>query len=328
MTQRADAKPDPRISVVVATHRRPHRVARLVRSMASQTIGPDAFEMIVVDDCSGDNTVDELESLAAELPFKLTVLETSANRGPGPARNLGWRAARSSLLAFTDDDCQPKPDWLEAGLRVLESDPLLGVVQGHTETEERPDVPKSRWTLRLYVDTNTPYFETCNIFYRKAALEEGGGFGEHYNWWGGWYCEDTYGAWRVLDKGWKRGYADDALVIHDLTVRSLRWWVDKSLVLCNEVGLAKAHPGFRREAWWRPWSPRRWDAAFVLGGLGLLGAIRWRPAALLALPYMWWRHPSVREPQFARRCVETVIVDCARTAGITYGAVKHRLVAI
>lgn len=319
---------EPRISVVVATHRRPDKIERLLRALCAQTLSPSAFEVIVVDDCSGDNTMEVLASLAAQLPYKLRFLQTSANRGPGPARNLGWRASDTSFLAFTDDDCLPDRGWLEAGVRALRSDPAIGVVQGRTETEEREDMPKSRWNHRIFIGEPSPYFETCNIFYRRRALEEGGGFGEHYNWWGGWYCEDTYGGWRVVDQGWKRGYADDALVVHDLTVRSLRWWLDKSLVLCNEVGVAKVHPGFRKDAWWRPWSPRRWDAAFVLGSLGLLGSIRWKPAALLALPYIWWRRPSAREPAFARRCVETVAVDSARTAGIVYGAVRHRMFVV
>ena len=323
-----ESQRDPRVTVVVATHRRPDKIARLLRSLGSQTLGSDAFEVVVVDDCSGDNTNEVLASLASEVPYKLTALRTTANRGPGPARNIGWRATTTPFVAFTDDDCQPDPNWLAAGLKELESDPSLGVVQGRTETEVREDIPNSRWNHGIFVGSATPYFETCNIFYRRQALDEGGGFGEHYNWWGGWYCEDTYGGWRVLDKAWGRGYSDHALVMHDLTVRNLRWWIDKSLVLCNEVGVAKAHPGFRRDAWWRPWSPRRWDAAFVVGSVGLIGALRWRPAALLALPYIWWRRPSVREPDFARRCVETVVVDSARTAGIVYGGIRHRLLVV
>jgi len=319
---------EPCISVVVATHRRPDKIARLLRLLSSQTIGPDAFEVIVVDDFSRDNTEEVVSSVASEVPFGVRFLQTNSNRGPGPARNLGWRGAATPFVAFTDDDCQPDPGWLAAGLKTLESDLSLGVVQGRTQTEHRDDFPKSRWNHGIFVGSPTPYFETCNIFYRRQALEEGGGFGEQYNWWGGWYCEDTYAGWRVLDRGWARAYVDDALVFHDLTVRNLRWWIDKSLVLCNEVGVAKAHPRFRRDAWWRPWSPRRWDAAFVVGSLGLLGALRWRPAALLALPYIWWRRPSVREPDFGRRCAETVVVDSARTAGILYGAVRHRMLVI
>ncbi len=320
--------PRPVISVVIATHRRPDRIARLLHSLASQSIPADDFEVIVIDDCSGDNTGDVLASLAAELPYRLHPLRTVSNRGPGPARNLGWRAASAPFVAFTDDDCVPDRGWLVAGLDALRGDAALGLVQGQTVPEDLDAMSDDRWMHSPHFTDPTPYFETCNIFYRRAALEQGGGFGEDYNWWGGWYCEDTYAAWRAIDAGWSRGFTSDAVVTHDVSRRDVSWWINKSLVLCNEVAVARKHPGFREEAFWRPWAPRRWDAAFVAGTIGLGVSLKWRPAALLALPYMWLRHPSPRQPHFLRRCVETVAVDSARTAGLLYGSIRQRILVI
>jgi glycosyltransferase involved in cell wall biosynthesis len=318
----------PLVSVVIATHQRPERVARVLRALCDQTIGPNSFEVVAVDDCSGDETGDVLASLVGDLPYVLRPLRTQANRGPGPARNIGWRVARAPIVAFTDDDCMPEPGWLEAGLKALGFDRRLGVLQGKTGPLDVSALLQNRWNLAVNIDGPTPYFETCNIFYRKSALEDAGGFGEHYNWWGGWYCEDTFAGWRVIDAGWSRGYTPDARVVTDVERRSLKWWIKKSLVLYIEVEVARQHPGFRREAFWRSWSPRRHDAAFVLGSAGLLLALRHRWAAVLAIPYMAWRRPGIRYPYFARQCVETVAVDSARTVGILYGAVKHRVLVI
>jgi len=318
----------PVISVVVATFRRPDRCIRLMNALAAQTLPADDFEVIVVDDCSGDNTGDVLAGLVSEVPFRLRPLTTHANRGPGPARNIGWNAAEAPVVAFTDDDCVPDPGWLAAGLDALDADPELGFVQGRTMPADMDAVKSDRWTYSLNPLQADPHFETCNIFYRRQALAAGGGFGEDHNWWGGWYCEDTYAGWRAIDAGWSRGVVDTAVVIHDVGERSLRWWINKSLMLYIEVAVARRHPGFREEAFWRPWAPRRIDAAYAAAAAGLLLSLRWRPATLLAIPYVWWGRPPVRVPHFWRRCARTVAVDSARAAGILYGSFRERIIVI
>jgi glycosyltransferase involved in cell wall biosynthesis len=316
------------VTVIIPTHRRPERLTRLLKELSGQSIGPDQFEVIVVDDCSGDDTGEILKSMAAELPYTLRSYQTPANRGPGPARNIGWQAARADVIAFTDDDCRPETDWLEKGLEAFCANPRLGVVQGHTAPDDITPLLQNRWNHSVIIDGPTPEFETCNIFYRKAALEDGGGFGEHYNWWGGWYCEDTLAGWSAIDAGWERGYIPDAHVGTDVERRSLKWWIKKSLALYIEVEVAHRHPGFRQEAYWRSWSPRRHDAAFVAGSVGLMISRRWPWAAALAIPYVIWRRPPIRHGQFAQQCVETIMVDAARTAGIVYGALKHRMLVL
>jgi glycosyltransferase involved in cell wall biosynthesis len=318
----------PIVSVVVATYRRPDRCTRLLRALEAQTIPADDFEVIVIDDCSGDETGDVLASLVDEFPYRLRPMQTPANRGPGPARNIGWNAARAPVVAFTDDDCVPDPGWLAAGLEALSADSSLGFVQGRTVPEDMDAVKSDRWTYSLNPFHPDVHFETCNIFYRREALASGGGFGEDHNWWGGWYCEDTYAGWRAIDAGWSRGYAKDAVVTHEVAERSVRWWINKSLMLYVEVAVARRHPGFRKEAYWRPWAPRRLDAAFAMGATGLLLALKWRPAAILAIPYVWWGRPPIRHPNFWRRCAKTVAVDSARTVGILYGALRERTLVI
>lgn len=318
----------PQLTLVIPTHRRSDRCQRLLKWLCQQTLDPKLFEVIVVDDASGDETGEVLERLVGELPYRLRPMRTEVNRGPGPARNLGWRAARAPIIAFTDDDCLPDPGWLEAGLRAVSDDPRLGVVQGKTEPSDLELLWSDRWNHAIHITGPSAYFETCNIFYRKAALEAGGGFGEDYNWWGGWYCEDTIAGWGAVDAGWGRGFTLDARVTTEVERRRIKWWINKSLVHYIEVGVAKKYPGFRREAWWQPWAPRRHDAAFALGCAGLIAATRRPAAAALVLPYMVIRRPPVRQPGFLRRCAQTASVDAARCAGILYGALRSRLFVI
>src|SRR4051795_13441021 len=106
----------PRASVVIATHDRPQRLKRALRALREQTLPADQFEVIVVDDGSGPDTQQLLEREQAAGGLQLRVERRSPAGGPARARNAGWRTAGAPLVAFTDDDCEPGPAWLAAGL--------------------------------------------------------------------------------------------------------------------------------------------------------------------------------------------------------------------
>ncbi len=97
----------PRFSVVVPTHERRDIVLRTVATLAEQSY--QDFEVIVVDDGSGDGTAAALRALQS--PFELTVLEQE-NRGAGAARNAGAAKARGEILVFIDDDMEADPRML------------------------------------------------------------------------------------------------------------------------------------------------------------------------------------------------------------------------
>src|SRR5262249_42091294 len=150
---------------------------------------------IVVDNASTDATPSVFEALAASSSLSLDRI-VEPRPGPAAARNAGWKRARSDLIAFIDDDCEPEPGWLEAGLLALRSDERVGVVQGCVRKRENESL--GDWTLWRHVSGPTPFFEGLNIFYRRQALETTGGFDEII----GNYGEDTALGWSVVDAGW------------------------------------------------------------------------------------------------------------------------------
>ena len=89
--------------VVLPTYNERDNIEPIVAAILGQS--PD-FEVLVVDDCSGDETERVLKSLMDEAPFRLRSLRTPANGGPAVARNIGWQAAAAPLLAFIDDDSE------------------------------------------------------------------------------------------------------------------------------------------------------------------------------------------------------------------------------
>lgn len=123
-----DASARPEISVVIPTYERADSLARCLRALAQQALRRDAFEVIVVDDGSTFPASEVSKTFAGELG-----LETlrQANQGPATARNRGAAQARGRYLAFTDDDCAPRPEWLASLYRAAESRPGAAF-GGHT----------------------------------------------------------------------------------------------------------------------------------------------------------------------------------------------------
>jgi GT2 family glycosyltransferase len=311
----------PDVSVVIPSYRRSDRLPGLLGALAAQTLDPGRFEVVVIDNASGDDTYGVLLALSDQMPFAVRVLQIETNHGPAPARNLGWQSAISPVVAFLDDDCLPEPKWLECGLAAMELDEHIGVIQGRV----RPplDFNPAEWGTWYHcqiLDGPSPYFEAANIFYRRAALLEAGGFDEQIGWW----CEDTSLGWKVVDGGWRRAFAADAVVEHEVTPRGWRWHYRNGFLEVNSVRMAAEHPGFRRDAFWRSWAYRREDAVFVIAVAALLVALRFRPALLLALPYLWWRRPRRAMPAPLTLAAQTVAVDAARSVGQLRGAVRSR----
>jgi glycosyltransferase involved in cell wall biosynthesis len=313
------------IAVVVPTYRRPDCLRRLISALAQQSLHPSRWELVVVDDWSDDPAVDAaLASVSDVMPCATRVLRTERNDGPAAARNLGWRSTRAPVIAFVDDDVLPDQGWLEAGLAAFAS-PEVGVVQGRTQVPGGTDVHAlPPWALWREIEGEGPFFEACNIFYRRAALEQTTGFDEAMRWWG----EDTTVGWQVVEVGWQRDFCRAASVTHDVEQRGPRWFLRNGWLEHHVVELAARHPGYRRDAFWRPWAFRKRDAAFVVAAASAVAGIWWRPALLGVLPYLWWGRPSVRHPRFLRLCAETALVDAARSAGHLASALRHRVLVI
>lgn len=284
--------------------------------------------MVVVDDCSGVGAANALRARAAASPLDLRVLSTPVNGGPAVARNLGWRVTTAPVVAFVDDDVVPQPGWLAAGLAAVQDDASLGVVQGRTVTPpEVGDVETlPPFTLWRVVEAANPYFEACNIFYRRDALEAAGGFDEAIGWWG----EDTALGWAVLERGWRTGFAGAAVAAHDVEARPVAWFVRQALNNRNVVNVAARFPGFRAEACWRAWAFRRRDALLVLAATGVtLAVARRAPLALVAaLPYAWEARPPLRTGGRARTFALTALVDAASVTGCLRGSIEHRILVL
>ena len=102
---------NPFFSVIIPTHDRPMRLAECLEAISRSYYPHDRFEVIVVDDGGQTSPAAIVESFSNRLDVRLI---TQPHGGPGKARNTGAAQARGEFLTFTDDDCAPAPDWLQA----------------------------------------------------------------------------------------------------------------------------------------------------------------------------------------------------------------------
>ncbi len=311
----------PEIGVVIPTFRRVDLLPRLVAALEAQTLDPSRFEVVLVDDASGDDTIRTIGELAERSCIHLSGLRMNQNGGPAAARNLGWRSTTAPIVAFTDDDCVPEPRWLEVGLQQMLLQAEVGILQGRTLKPTEP-YEETAWTVSRQIFEASAWFEGCNLFLRREALEAVGGFDDSIRLpWG----EDTELGWSVLDAGFGRAYDQDAIVRHDLAERGLSWHLKMGYREGHLVRVAHNHPRLRTEGFWRPWAVHPTSVIFAIGIGGTILAPRWRGALLLWLPWLWHRRPA-RFPfhPYPRRLAERWLVDAVTFVGMKVASVKHR----
>jgi GT2 family glycosyltransferase len=268
----------PEVTVVVPTYRRPGLLRPLLDALAAQDFG-GAFEVVLVDDCSppGDARAVDREAARTIGGRPVRVIHQDRNRGPAAARNAGWRSARAPLVAFTDDDCRPAPDWLSriTGAFAAGAD----VVQGAVEPvpSDLPSVRAFSRVLRHAADDG--WFPSANVAYRRTLLEALGGFDERFP---GAAGEDTDLAWRARGSHARVGTDGDAVMFHVVHhgsfldyLREKRRWASIPLVVGR-------HPELRRHChsrwFWRESHPVA--LAGAAGALAALGAVRTRSRPL------------------------------------------------
>lgn len=111
---------NPLVSVIIATHNRAELLPEAVESILSQSL--QDFEIIIVDDCSADNTPDVIRGLERRDP-RTRSIRSEENIGPGAARNLGVNLATGEFIAIMDDDDISMPNRLERQILEFENNP-------------------------------------------------------------------------------------------------------------------------------------------------------------------------------------------------------------
>jgi glycosyltransferase involved in cell wall biosynthesis len=311
------------VSVVIPTRNRSEMLRELLDSLASQTLGPDRFEVVVVDNGSTDGTTELLEGIAPTVPYALRTVRQD-NAGPASGRNRGWRLASAPLVAFTDDDCVATPSWLEALVSSAESRPGA-IVQGRTKMPPGDADKVGPFSRVLEITDPNPWYATCNILYPRGLLDRLGGFNESFT---APASEDTDLGWRARESGAEYVFVPDAVVHHAVVsfgpIGKLRWafrWSDA-------MSSFSAHPGLRKALLWGVFWKRS-HALLLLALAGAAASRRFPLAALLALPYArMLRARCIIDGYSLGFMPYLALFDLAELLATVRGAARYRVVVL
>lgn len=194
-----------------------------IESIYAQT--EQDFELIVVDNGSTDESLDQARAYCARPNF--TLIENGCNTGFSHAVNQGIARARGEYVVLFNNDAFAEPEWLAELLRTAEKDERIFAVQSlmirHFERELADDAGDyvtligfacktgdgrraSRYTREKRI------FSACGgaALYRKRLLDELGGFDENFFA----YFEDVDLSWRANNAGYKNVLCPTARCYH------------------------------------------------------------------------------------------------------------------
>jgi len=204
-----------------------------------------AFEVIVVDDCSPDDSFDVLSKIQG-----IRLLRSEQNQGFIRSCNFGAEAARGEYLYFLNNDTVVTVGWMDELLRTFREFPGTGLagsrlVYPDGRLQEAGGIiwqDGSAWNFGRFQDPQLPvynyarevdYCSGVSIMVPKSLFEELGGFDEHYV---PAYCEDRDLAFKIRDKAYRVIYQPLSTVIHyegitsgtDITQGAMAYQVENS----------------------------------------------------------------------------------------------------
>jgi len=279
----------PLVSVVIPTYRRLDLLDRCVAAVMHQRVS-FAYEVLVVED-AGMSAAGMLalirhhEQPAVITGRRLRYLragQPGSPAGPAAARNVGWRSAEGIIIAFTDDDTVPDPDWLASGVAAIDTGEAAAAF-GLT-TMPLPAVPTDY--ERNAAGLAGLGFITANCFVKRQALESIDGFDERYR--AAWR-EDSDLYFTLLTAGMRVVPAPEAIVVHP--IRPAPWGVSIGQQRKSQYNalLYKKYPALYRAQIQR-WPPGHYYAiviSTVLAGIASVAGAGVIALFLATLAILW-----------------------------------------
>jgi len=178
---------EPLVSVVIPTYNRGKKLRLCLEAIEKQDYPKKKYEIIIVNDGSKDNTIEEIKKIAKKSKCKIKAINQK-NSGPAVARNTGIKNSKGKVIFFVDDDQVMYPDFIKKNLRHYTSDKIGGV--GSAAPPRIMSWVDKYYTARyldesLVINTIKDYksgkgLPTAACSYRKDVLDKVGYFDETF----------------------------------------------------------------------------------------------------------------------------------------------------
>lgn len=168
------------VSVIIPTFKRPALLIKCLINLAQQNYLKEKYEIIVVTDGPDIETKTEVACFSQQHLFlNLTCYSLKEKKGPAAARNKGVKYATGELIVFTDDDCLPQRDWLNAFWNMYQS--INKKDAAFTGKTIVPNIKTPTDHEKNIGNLQTAEFITANCAITKKAFEKTGGFDEDFS---------------------------------------------------------------------------------------------------------------------------------------------------
>lgn len=209
------------ISLVVSSRNRAYGLDSCLEAIgrAAQAADPTTVELVFVDNGSTDDTSAVVAAWAKSAPLPVRLLH-EARPGLAVARNTGIAAACGSLIAFTDDDCEPEPGFFQALAQAFAADEGPVLRGGRVELGDARDLPV---TIKPDIEPATldrtlhpgGFIHGCNMAFPRTLIEAIGPFDERFGAGAPFRSgEDTDFTHRAFKAGFPVVYCPDIVVRH------------------------------------------------------------------------------------------------------------------
>jgi GT2 family glycosyltransferase len=275
------------ISVVIPTRNRAQKLRRTLDGLCAQSVPAAAFEVVVVDNASSDDTRATVGGYLDRAAHWKYLREPKP--GAAAARNSGIRASQGEIVLFLDDDVVPDPRLVEEHGKSHREQAavVLGSVRfpwhgtGTAFRRTLSQHPELLQSFRFPDPASVPFqhFYTCNLSLPRSFLSRSGTFDEDFQ---GSGFEDTDLGYRIARAGFRMVFNPRASAVHDCWL-SFPDFAEKQRRNGRELHLLlKKHPELGDVFLPAAASRRRKLAALVGGAASVLGTCFERPAARLS----------------------------------------------
>jgi len=235
------------ISIIIPVKNFERTIEKTFEYLLNVDYPRDSWEWVIADGGSTDKTIEIIKNWQKKYPF-IKLVEVPKCPSPGFARNKALEVVKGEFLFFTDADCAPNKEWIKEMLKHFERDPKIAAVGGEVFTlKVDPDNLVEAWCQHFRFNMVSPrygwikegyypdfpkepkpcdigghkgyFFGTCNVAYRKAALDKMG-----VRFWDLPTGEDMNLSYECRRNGFKFYFAPKAKVdhMHRADLRALR----------------------------------------------------------------------------------------------------------